>query len=168
MIESKSVEAFLSKVYAALKDLPLSEKSDMIVDLYDYIEQKSTAESKPIPIVLKEMGAPQDVAAKIQVNRQIYQWSSSKETHSRNFHKILISFLMGALVFLFLLFGAYLWRISPIVEVNQKGTSFFGGLIHFKGGNEPQVCIAPEDNKKASIDKNIAAPEVEKSYQIKE
>jgi len=147
MIYNKTVESFLSKVYEALGDVPISEKADIIVDLYDYIEEKSEADSKSSTVIIKEMGLPETIAEKIRVNRKAYQWEHIKKSSSLNLFHWIIFFLSTVLFFLFLILGAILWKISPIVQVTSEGTTLFGGLIQLDKHNTPKLQISVPDHR---------------------
>ena len=144
MIKSKTLENFLSKVHEALEDMPISEKSDIIVDLHEYILNKVRNESKSITTVVKEMGAPDLVAEQIQTNPEFYRSSPSKRPVVVSvFRWITISIAIIAL-FVFLSVGAILWKFTPVVKFNEHGMSLFGGAIQMKGRSDIFECPIPD------------------------
>jgi len=144
MIQSKTVETFLSKVHEALGDMPISEKSDIIVDLYETIENRARHESKSIATIISEMGTPAQVAEEIRKDPTFYHLPPrARPIIVSIFRWLTISIAVIALL-IFLTLGAILWKFTPVVKFNEKGMSLFGGAIQMKGRSDIFECPIPD------------------------
>lgn len=145
MIENKSLENYLSKVFEELGEMPIAQRSDIIVDLHERIREKIQNESKSISVVLKEIGTPKSVAAAYQ--KGTYDLSPPSLRKRPLIVSVFRWITFSVATFLFLMFitlGAIIWKFTPIVKVTNDGMSFLGGAFQVKGRSGIIECPLPD------------------------
>lgn len=143
MIENKTIEAFLSAVHEALGPMSIAEKSDIIVELHTLILRKNQQESKPLPLIIKELGSPVDVAQRLTLNRYFYNDLSDKKPLQVSVLRWITLSIVIVFILLFLILGALVGGYTSIAKQTKEGISLFGGIITLRSFPQKFECSLP-------------------------
>lgn len=128
MKKNKRLEQFLFQLEKHLSDLSPSDRSKIIIDINEHIEQAIEKYSdKNVEEILKDLGKPQAVANHYRLDRGL---KTFKAERSPVWKWLSITFLGSLGLFLIFLL-IMVWKFTPLFEINEKEqrVTILGGMI---------------------------------------
>lgn len=123
----KKIEAYLSQLERALGQIPVGDRSEIILEIKSHIVDSQTRNpDKNLSHIFDDLGKPHTVAKKYLLERGIQPLKEKKKTP---FIKWLTIGFLGTFAILALTFVILLWKFTPLVSIDDSGLSLLGGAI---------------------------------------